>query len=168
MIDAAGVAETRDIVVTRALAAPVDRVWRAWTRSEDVRRWWGPSGFTAPIARMDLRVGGSSLVCMRSPDGHDMFNLWTYQVVQPHERLEFTMEFCDDAGRVVHPADLGLPPDIPVPVRHVVTMVSTDDGSTDMTVTEYGYTSEQTFTMSRLGLEQCLDKMAASLAGGPA
>ncbi len=158
-----GAAEPRDIVVTRTLAAPIDSVWRAWTRSEDVRRWWGPSGFTAPTARMDPRVGGSSLVCMRTPDGHDLFNLWTYQVVQPHECLEFTMEFCDDTGRVVHPADLGLPPDIPVPVRHVVTLTPVDGDATEMTVTEYGYTSEETYSMSRLGLEQCLDKMAASL-----
>jgi hypothetical protein len=40
-----------------------------------------------------------------------------------------------------------------------------------MTVTEYGYTSDGAFEMSKLGLEQCLDKMAASFGGtsrGPA
>jgi hypothetical protein len=31
-----------------------------------------------------------------------------------------------------------------------------------MTVTEYGYTSDQIFDLSKAGLEQCLDKMAAS------
>jgi hypothetical protein len=33
-----------------------------------------------------------------------------------------------------------------------------------MTVTEYGYTSSQAVDLSRAGLEQSLDKMAASLA----
>jgi hypothetical protein len=33
-----------------------------------------------------------------------------------------------------------------------------------MTVTEYGYTSDQVFDLSKVGLEQCLDKMAASFA----
>jgi hypothetical protein len=42
-------------------------------------------------------------------------------------------------------------------------MAPVDASSTEMTVTEYGYTSEETLTMSRLGLEQCVDKMAASL-----
>jgi predicted enzyme related to lactoylglutathione lyase len=37
-------------------------------------------------------------------------------------------------------------------------------GKTEMTVTEYSYTSDQAHDLSKAGLEQCLDKMAASLA----
>jgi hypothetical protein len=33
-----------------------------------------------------------------------------------------------------------------------------------MTVTEYGYTTEQARDLSRAGMEQCLDKMAAMFA----
>jgi hypothetical protein len=33
-----------------------------------------------------------------------------------------------------------------------------------MTVTEYDYTSDQAHDLSKAGLEQCLDKMAASFA----
>jgi hypothetical protein len=32
-----------------------------------------------------------------------------------------------------------------------------------MTVTEYGYTSDQALELSKSGLEQCLDKLAESL-----
>ena len=35
-----------------------------------------------------------------------------------------------------------------------------------MTVTEYGYTSDQARDLSKTGMEQCLDKMAAALAEG--
>ncbi|MGQ0798135.1 MAG: SRPBCC domain-containing protein, partial [Methanobacteriota archaeon] len=35
------------------------------------------------------------------------------------------------------------------------------DGNTEVTVTEYGWTVGQMMEMSKLGLEQCLDKMAA-------
>jgi len=35
---------------------------------------------------------------------------------------------------------------------------------TEMTVTEYGYSSDQAFDLSKAGLEQCLDKMAEALA----
>jgi hypothetical protein len=58
----------------------------------------------------------------------------------------------------------GLPADIPSAVRQVVIFEAVGDNSTEMTVTEYGYTSDQIVEMSRLGLEQCLDKMAAALA----
>ena len=72
-----------NVVVTRVLDAPVEPVWRAWSESEQVMRWWGPTGFTCPVARMDVREGGTSLVCMRSPDGHDIYNTWTYERVVP-------------------------------------------------------------------------------------
>jgi hypothetical protein len=62
------------------------------------------------------------------------------------------------------PVSVGLPQDIPHEVRHVVTFKDADDNKTEMTVTEYGYTSAQVLEMSKSGLEQCLDKMAVSLA----
>ena len=59
-------AETYDVVVARVLDAPIEEAWKAWSDPEYVTRWWGPTGFTSPLARMDFRVGGSSLVCMRA------------------------------------------------------------------------------------------------------
>ncbi len=52
---------TLDLTVTRTFDVPVEQVWRAWTESEYVKQWWGPAGFTAPIAAMDVREGGASL-----------------------------------------------------------------------------------------------------------
>jgi uncharacterized protein YndB with AHSA1/START domain len=151
-----------DLVVTRVLDAPVERVWRAWAESSDVTRWWGPAGFTAPIAEMNVREGETSRVCMRSPDGQDFYNTWTYDRVIPSRRLEFRMAFADADWNATTPADLGLPPDIPAEVRHVVTFSAAGEG-TELTVTEIGYTSPQTVEMSKLGLEQCLDKMAVAV-----
>ncbi|MGW6132476.1 SRPBCC domain-containing protein [Cellulomonas sp. NPDC055163] len=157
-----------DVVASRTVDAPVERVWAAWTEPEDVRAWWGPAGWTCPEAVMHVRVGGSSRVTMRSPDGHDMHNLWTYSAVDAPHRLDFALEFCDAAGRVVDPVDLGLPPGIPVPVPHVLTFEALPTGGTRLTVTELGYTAEATRQMSLAGLEQTLDKLVASVAGARA
>lgn len=40
--------ENREIAITRVFDAPRERVWNAWTRPEQVKRWWGPKIFTAP------------------------------------------------------------------------------------------------------------------------
>ena len=56
-----------------------------------------------------------------------------------------------------------MPPDFPQDVRTVVT-VKAVGATTEMIVTEYGYTSDQMFYLSLAGLNQCLDKMAASFA----
>jgi uncharacterized protein YndB with AHSA1/START domain len=152
----------KDLVVTRVLDAPVEQVWQAWTQPEHVKRWWGPAGFTSPIAELDVRVGGTSLVAMRSPQGQDMYNTWEYRVVEPMARLEFVMNFADRGGRRIDPASIGLPPGVPQDVHHVITFEALDERRTQLTVTERGYTSDQVMEISRTGLEQSLDKMAAS------
>jgi uncharacterized protein YndB with AHSA1/START domain len=154
----------RDLVVARTFDAPVERVWNAWTDGEQVKRWWGPEGFTSPVARMDVREGGVSLVCMRSPQGQDMYNTWAYRRIEPMRRLEFVLDWADQDGARIDPTTMGLPPDMPRDVRHVITFTAVGDNQTEMTVTEYGYASEFMMDLSRAGLEQCLDKMAASFA----
>ena len=156
--------KVRDLIVTRTFDAPVERVWKAWSDGESVMRWWGPNGFSSPVARMDFREGGSSLVCMRSPDGHDMYNTWTYKSIVPLERLEFVLDWADKDGNRIDPASIGLPPNMPRNVRHVITFKKLAANKTEMTVTEFGYTSEQHFEMSKAGLIECLDKMAAIFA----
>lgn len=155
--------KTHEMTLTRVFDAPVAQVWRAWSESEAVRRWWGPTGFTAPVAKMNFRVGGTSLVCMRTPDGHDMYNTWTYQQIVPMQRIEFIHHFADEYGNQIDPAAMGLPPGIPSAVRHVLTFKAISNQQTEFTVTEFGYTSPEVVEMSRAGMAQCLDKLEASL-----
>lgn len=155
----------KDRVVTRTFDAVIDRVWRAWSDGEEVKRWWGPTGFTCPVAQMDFREGGTSLVCMRAPTafgGQDMYNTWAYTKIAPKERIEFILDWADGEGNRVDPVTMGLPPTMPRDVRHVITFKALSCNKTELIVTGYGYTSDQHFDLSRAGLEQCLDKMAVS------
>jgi uncharacterized protein YndB with AHSA1/START domain len=156
--------QTFDVVVTRIFDAPVEEVWKAWSDPAYVTRWWGPAGFTSPSAEMDFRVGGASLVCMRAPaeyGGQDMYNTWTYTRIDPHERIEFVSNFASEDGTHLDRAELGMPPGVPHDVPHEIVFKAAGDKGTEMTVTEHGYTTEQARDLSRAGMEQCLDKMAA-------
>ena len=160
-------ADTYDVVVTRVLDASVEEVWKAWSEPAYVMRWWGPTSFTSPSAEMDFRVGGASLVCMRAPaeyGGQDFYNTWTYTTIDPHERIEFVSNFADEDGTHIDRAAMGMPPGVPFDVPHVITFEAAGVGRTEMTVTEHGYTTEQARDLSRAGMEQCLDKMAAIFA----
>jgi len=165
-----GTTGTFDMALTRTFDAPVSEVWKAWTEGDYIREWWGPSGFTAPVAEMDVREGGRSLVAMRAPEemgGFEHFNTWSYQQIVPEVRLEFMSRFADRLGNAIDPASVGIPPGIPKEVPHVLTFASRSDGGTDFTVTEYGYTSPEVVELSRAGMDQCLDKLAALLAQTP-
>jgi uncharacterized protein YndB with AHSA1/START domain len=151
------------MVITRVFNAPVEQVWKAWSDSEQVKRWWGPNGFTCPVANVDFHEGGVSLVCMRAPaefGGQDMYNTWTYTTIVPMELIEFVHNFADKDGNKVAPSAHGLPPEIPFDVPHRLTFKAIGDHQTEFTVTEFGYPSEQLVEMSRAGMEQCLDKLA--------
>jgi|SRR5262249_35675664 len=150
-------------VVTRTVTAPVDRVWQAWVDPDLVRRWWGPDGWTCPIAKMDVGVGRTSLVAMCGPDGVELYNRWTYTAIEPNSRLEFEVTFARPDGTETPPTTLGLPAEIPVPVHHVVTF-AVDGGTTTLCVAEYGYQPGPLLDMSRLGQEQCMDKLVDAVA----
>jgi uncharacterized protein YndB with AHSA1/START domain len=55
-------------------------------------------GFSSPMRRMDFRVGGTTLVCMRSDQGWELYNTWTYRSIEPMERIEFVQGFADKDG----------------------------------------------------------------------
>ena len=59
-------AMTREVVLTRRLAAPRALVFRALTDPEHLMRWWGPQGFTTPEAEIDLKLGGALRIVMQA------------------------------------------------------------------------------------------------------
>lgn len=162
-VDPSGGAAELVVSAVRVFNVPVEDVWKAWSDAKYVERWWGPTGFTASLATHDFRPGGTSLLRMSSPEYGDVYNTWNYQVVTPLQRIEFIMNFSDESGTTLDPADAGIPPGVPRDVPHVVTF-ETADAQTTLTVTEHGYTSEQAVQISQLGLDQCLDKMVAIFA----
>jgi uncharacterized protein YndB with AHSA1/START domain len=156
--------KTHNVVVSRVIAASVEQVWKAWSDSNHVKQWWGPTGFTCPVAEMDFREGGTSLLCMRAPEefgGFNLYNTWTYNKIIPMERIEFIHKFTDQNGNQVDPAEIGIPPGVPHEVRHVITFKVLNNTQTELTVTEFGYASAQAHDISKTGMNQCIDKMVA-------
>ncbi|MBI1775308.1 MAG: SRPBCC family protein [Proteobacteria bacterium] len=80
----------RDLVLTRIFDVPREKVYRAWTDPELLKQWFAPLPYTTPVAELDVRLGGSNLIVMRSPDGKDMPNRGVYLEVVENERLVFT------------------------------------------------------------------------------
>lgn len=80
----------RDLIMTRLIDAPPERVFEAWTRPELLKLWFAPLPWTTPIVETDVRAGGSSLIVMRSEDGTDFPYQGVYLEVVKNEKLVFT------------------------------------------------------------------------------
>lgn len=160
---------TYDVEVARTVEAPVERVWAAWTMPEDLRAWWGPAGFTCPRADVDLRVGGRIAVTMRAPQewgGLEQHSTWTITELTAPTLLRYVFRFADAEGRALTPAQAGIPGGVPDDGEHEVRLTDLGDGRTELRMTERGYTTAEARDMSRTGLEQCLDKLAAVVERG--
>ena len=77
------------------LGTSPQRIFRALTDPAELPTWWGPSGFTTPDIRIDLRVGGGYRFGMQPPDG-DLFHLAGefLEIDAPH-RLAYTFRWED-------------------------------------------------------------------------
>ena len=80
----------RELVLDKLLDAPRAKVWRCWTEPELLKQWFAPKPWTTARAEIDVRPGGSSLVVMRSPDGHEFPDPGIYLEVVPGEKLVVT------------------------------------------------------------------------------
>lgn len=77
----------REIVIRRDVAAPRRRVFDAWTRPEDVRRWLLGPGWEMPSCEIDLRPGGAWRYVWRKASGALTTVGGTFEEVLPPERL---------------------------------------------------------------------------------
>ncbi len=85
----------RELVLTRLIDAPREKLFRAWTDPALLKQWFAPAPLTTPVAEMDVRAGGASYIVMRLPDGTEMPNRGVYLEVVPNEKLVFTDAFTE-------------------------------------------------------------------------
>jgi uncharacterized protein YndB with AHSA1/START domain len=92
-----------DLVLTRLIDAPRERVWKAWTDPLQFAQWWGPHHFTCPVCEIKVRPGGKIYLAMQGPDGSPFSEPLPmggeFLEVVPPDRLVFTaLAFPDGQG----------------------------------------------------------------------
>lgn len=161
-ISSSGETAVRDLVITRIFDAPRELVWRAWTDPERMKLWWGPKTFTAPAGKIDLRVGGAFLFCMRSPEGQNFWSTGVYREIVAPSLLVYTDNFADEKGNVVPASHYGLPGDWTEEMVVTVTFEE-HEGKTKMTLRHAGLPSGEMSEMTGTGWNGSFDKLAESL-----
>lgn len=147
------------VVIERTFDAPIALIWKMWTDPEHFKNWYGPDGVTIPVAKMDLRVGGSRLVCMemRTPDGPmQMWFTGEYLEVVENERLAYTESMSDESGNVTSPE--GHPA-----ITEVRVQFDEIDGRTRMVMTHLGVPAG---SPGAAGWAMAFEKLSAQLEVG--
>ena len=81
------------ITVERKIAAPIEKIWLAWTTPKDIVQWNAASDDWHTVkAAVDLRVGGTFSSRMEARDGSMGFDFaGTYTRVVEHELIECSL-----------------------------------------------------------------------------
>lgn len=138
------------LCIERRFAVGRTRVFDALIVPDELRRWWGPRGFSARILELDPRTGGRYRIAMTPPDG-EMFHLTgRFLDVAPPGRLEYTFRWEEP-----DPDD-----------RETVVTVSLDqqDATTLLTVTQGAFATEVRRDLHWNGWSDSLDRLGEVLA----
>lgn len=152
----------QEVVITQIFDAPRELVFKAWTDPERVKRWWGPKSFTSPVSKIDLRVGGSYLNCMRSPEGEDYWSTGIYREIIEPERIVYTDSFSDAEGNLVPASHYGMSGDWPLELLVTVTFEE-HNGKTKLTLRHVGIPAGENRDLAKAGWNESFDKLAEYL-----
>jgi uncharacterized protein YndB with AHSA1/START domain len=148
------------VVIERSFDAPIDLIWRMWTEPDHFKAWFGPHGAAIPVARMDVRVGGSRLVGMEMETPNGLMQMWftgTYSEVVENERLVYTESMSDESGKVLSASDMGMPEGHPTTTEVIVELKEVG-GRTRMVMTHVGIPKD---SPGAAGWTMAFDKLAA-------
>ena len=128
------------VVIERIFDAPAELIWKMWTDPVHFAGWYGPPGASIPVANMDVRVGGTRLLCMVVETPNGTMRMWftgEYREVVTNERLVYTDSMCNEQGNVMSPSEMGMPDGHPTTTEVVVELAEID-GRTRMVMTHIG------------------------------
>ena len=146
----------RELMLTRLIDAPREKLYRAWTDPHLLKQWFAPIPYTTPVAELDVRPGGSAFIVMRGPDGKDLPNHGVYLDVVPNQRLVST----DAYTKAWEPAQK--------PFMTLIITFEDEGGKTRYTARVRHWTVADRETHEKMGFHQgwgiCADQLTALVA----
>ena len=131
--------------IERLLPAARAVVFRAFSAPDELAKWWGPEGFTAPSLEFDPRVEAGYRIEMQPPAGDRFYLTGEFREVEPPARLAYTFAW--------------EPPD-PDDVETLVELSFRDFGeSTQVVLTQGFFKTEARRELHRNGWTESLHKL---------
>jgi uncharacterized protein YndB with AHSA1/START domain len=141
-----------DLVLTRVMDVPREKLFRAWTEPELMKQWFAPLPWTTPHVEVDPRAGGTSMVVMRSPEGQDYPNSGVYLEVVKNEKIVFTDAYTEAWKPSAKPFFTG-----------IITFEDLGGGKTRYTATARHWTAEDRETHEKMGFHEGWGQCASQL-----
>jgi Activator of Hsp90 ATPase homolog 1-like protein len=93
----------------------------------------------------------------------ERYSTLRYTKIVPLERIDYLHNVSDKDGNAIDPTSIGMPKDFTQNLLNAVTLRDLGHGKTEMTLTEHGWPVRKVMEMSKIGMEQCIKKMARAM-----
>ncbi|MCK8467432.1 SRPBCC domain-containing protein [Microbacterium sp. KSW4-16] len=90
--------ENLTMTVVADFAAPIERVWSAYSDPRQLERFWGPPGWPATFTAWDHTVGGRAVYSMNGPRGEKSSGSWEFVSIDEPHGFEVIDSFVDEDG----------------------------------------------------------------------
>jgi uncharacterized protein YndB with AHSA1/START domain len=136
------------LVVRKTIRATPERLFDAWTRPEELKKWWGPQSVTCVGAAVELTVGGGYRIANQSPNGNVVWITGDFEIIDRPNRLVYTWRLGTEIG----------------PAERVTVTFEPRGTSTEVTVTHERIPSIPVRDVHEQGWHGCLDGLAEYLS----
>lgn len=119
----------KEIVISRAFNAPIEKVYAAWTRAEHLANWYAPTGCIIHIESFDFKKGGMFHHCIKSETAQfkPCWCLGTYLEIIPNKKLVYTLCVSNEKAEIISAAQAGMHHDWPDETTVTVLFEERDD-----------------------------------------
>jgi uncharacterized protein YndB with AHSA1/START domain len=136
--------------MTHLLPAPPPAVFAAFTDPDELRKWWGPEGFSTLGLDFDPRVGNRYRIEMQPPEGGAFYLTGEFLAVEPPSRLAYTFAWEDPD-----------PDDVETEVQLAF---EERGGSTELGLRQREFATEGRYSLHRDGWSESFEKLRRLLS----
>jgi uncharacterized protein YndB with AHSA1/START domain len=148
----------QDVIINRVFDAAPEKLFQAWSDPKMLAQWWSAKAYTVPVVKIDFRVGGQFLYCMRSPEGQDTWGKGIYKEIVNPSRIVVTDSFADPQGNTVPGSYYGMEEDWPMELLLTLTFEDLK-GKTKFTLIHSGLPAGEMTELTKLGWNESFDKL---------
>jgi uncharacterized protein YndB with AHSA1/START domain len=150
----------RELVLTRVVDAPRERLFQGWTDPALLPQWFAPAPLTTTVHELDVRPGGVFRVTMRDPNGTEYPAHGVYLEIVKNERI-VTTDAYDGPG---------WQPSAKPFMTAIITFEDAGPGKTRYTARARHWSAADREAHEKMGFHegwgQCLDQLVALVKKG--
>jgi uncharacterized protein YndB with AHSA1/START domain len=154
-------AADRELVLSRVVDAPREKLFDAWTDPKLLPKWFAPAPLTTEVHELDVRPGGAFRVTMRGPGGEAYPASGVYLEVDRPNRLVTTDAF----GPGWRPSEKAF-------MTAIITFEDAGPGKTKYTARALHWSAADREAHEKMGFHegwgQCLDQLVRLVTTGKA